>query len=106
MQEIYSKILFAIVFIASVNVSAAVEFQGQVTGMFAEGGIVRATICSSASNCKSFWLKPENDYSNTIFAMLLSAKISKNDVWIQGYDNPVSEWPYNGAYKFASLHLR
>lgn len=100
------KWLFILTLTMSVNANSAVEHQGLVTDMFAEGGIIRVRVCSAANNCKSFWIKPTNDYAKTVISMLLSAKISKNAIWIQGSDNTEPSWPYNGTYKFASMHLK
>jgi hypothetical protein len=101
------KIILFLGFLFAGSANAAVEFNGKVTSMFADGGIILATVCVSSESCKKFWIKPESDYSKAVISMLLSAKVTKSDIWIQGYNSDsTSIWPYDSAHRFAAMHLK
>ena len=101
-------VLLIALFIPLIANSAAVEMNGVITNIVADGGVIKVGVCSSqeSTNCKSFWIRPDTDYNKTIIAMMLTAKTASNPIWIQGVDGQPSDWPYKSAYAFAAINIR
>lgn len=100
------KKLAPLLLLAPFYSNAVINHSGKVTKLSIEGGIVKFTICSSS--CRGYWLAPNSDYNNAMLSVILLAKASKNNVWVQGFDldkNPSTGWPYGSNSKIATFNV-
>lgn len=81
------------------------EAVGVVKDVWAEGGKMRFSVCSSSS-CTKFYFSPDSNYGQAILAVVLTAKTTGQEVWVGGGDTPNNTWPHYGAHSFSALHFK
>lgn len=82
---------------------ALFEKQGVVKDVWAEGGVMRFSVCGST--CSNFYFSPDSNYGQAILSVVLTAKTTGQLIWVGGGDTANSSWPYYGAHSFSALHF-
>ena len=102
MKKIFTMTLMLI----AANSYSAVEKSGQIKKVSIWGGIAKATVCgSNSSSCASFWVSLSDSKGQAVLSMWLTARLSQNSVYVQGYDPDKPEHPYSNASRFYGMHL-
>ena len=79
------------------------DWGGNITNIFADGGIVRIKVCNTTPECKDYWIDPTDDFGKALLSISLSAKATQSGVWVQGLGNQPADWPHYGTFKLTAI---
>ena len=99
------KIFVLILMLFTANACAVVEKTGQVRAVSIWGGIAKASVCDTNNACKIFWVSVADSHSQAVLSMWLTARVSQEQVYFQGYDPDKPEFPYSNASKFYAMNF-
>lgn len=101
------KLLFALLLtLLSNDAFAGVESQGKVKNIFAIGGYVKFTICTTSTNCRTFHTKPDSEFNKMMVTLLLTARATDKIVWVGGRDAKGTSWPIQGAHEAYAVDFK
>jgi hypothetical protein len=89
--------------------ASAGSYQGNVTSVFAVGGIVLVTVSNGSgqlvcSGVAQFWADPSTAFGQTQVAIAMTAKATGAQVYVQGNGVCSTAWPYNNTEQLVALN--